>query len=305
MAKSLQDITKNMVTELGLKTTLETTGYEINKVLFDLGREYVQKNVTPLCISLCELITDKTDIKETFLSWDSVTLKEVRGRVHMIEFVSKLGLDVHVYNSDTNEQSLFTYNLDWDSDVLQSKPNVLYELFDVLVDIYEQNYEDFKTRLNLKRFRLEENIRKVIKSVLNENKMSSRIINSIDNIGLFETLKVTGLSFDDLSGMVKKSVFTRKIKIDFIKEFSDSLPDGYDMSTEDTIIYDELSDSDDEAFIAYVQKEGITVDVYGREYLDYVDSTLIGFNEVDNFYIDTIFDYLTDYYDKTLDKNES
>ena len=36
-----------MVTELGLKTTLEITEMEINKLLFGLGREYVEKNVTP------------------------------------------------------------------------------------------------------------------------------------------------------------------------------------------------------------------------------------------------------------------
>ena len=51
-----------MVTELGLKTTLEITEMEINKLLFDLGREYVEKNVTPLCISLCELLAEKTGV---------------------------------------------------------------------------------------------------------------------------------------------------------------------------------------------------------------------------------------------------
>ena len=90
-----------MVTELGLKTTLEITEMEINELLFGLGREYVEKNVTPLCISLCEILAEKTGVEETFLNRDAVELKESRGRTHMIEFVSKLGLDVYVYKTDT------------------------------------------------------------------------------------------------------------------------------------------------------------------------------------------------------------
>ena len=297
MAKSFKNSIKNMVTELGLKTTLEITEMEINKLLFGLGREYVEKNVTPLCISLCEILAEKTGVEETFLNRDAVELKESRGRTHMIDFVSKLGLDVYVYKTGTNNNSQFIYNLDWDSEELQSKPNVLYKLFNELVNIYERS-----KRITLNRFRLVENVREVIKSLLNEHKMTSRIVNLIDNLGLLETLKVTDLSFDDLSDMVKNSVFTRKIKINFIKEFSDSLLDGYDMSTNDTIVYTEYCDKEHEAFIAYVQKEGITVDIYERKWFNIIKSVLIKFNEVDDYYIDIIFDYLTNYYDTYVNK---
>jgi hypothetical protein len=131
-------------------------------------------------------------------------------------------------------------------------------------------------------------MRTLIRQILNEQK-KEKFLNDINQMGLFDFMKITGLSYVKVVQLVGDDLFTRKIMTKFIKDVINEYgPFGLVEIDEDPIFYN--SSGDEFREISYLGKEKVIIDVYhGNNNLGDFHAYYPNLN--DN-YIEEIFDVL-------------
>jgi|688.fasta_scaffold530433_2 hypothetical protein len=131
-------------------------------------------------------------------------------------------------------------------------------------------------------------MRTLIRQILNEQK-KEKFLNDINQMGLFDFMKITGLSYVKVFQLVGDDLFTRKIMTKFIKDVINEYgPFGLVEIDEDPIFYN--SSGDEFREISYLGKEKVIIDVYhGNNNLGDFHAYYPNLN--DN-YIEEIFDVL-------------
>ena len=96
-------------------------------------------------------------------------------------------------------------------------------------------------------------MRTLIRQILNEQK-KEKFLNDINQMGLFDFMKITGLSYVKVFQLVGDDLFTRKIMTKFIKDVINEYgPFGLVEIDEDPIFYN--SSGDEFREISYLGKE--------------------------------------------------
>ena len=131
-------------------------------------------------------------------------------------------------------------------------------------------------------------MRTLIRQILNEQK-KEKFLNDINQMGLFDFMKITGLSYVKVFQLVGDDLFTRKIMTKFIKDVINEYgPFGLVEIDEDPIFYN--SSGDEFREISYLGKEKVIIDVY------YGNNNLGDFHayypNLNDNYIEEIFDVL-------------
>jgi len=103
-------------------------------------------------------------------------------------------------------------------------------------------------------------MRTLIRQILNEQR-KEKFLNDINEMGLLEFMKITGLSYVKVFQLVGNDLFTRKIITKFIKDIVNEYgPFGFVEINEDPIFY--YSSGDEFREISYLGKERVIIDVY-------------------------------------------
>lgn len=103
-------------------------------------------------------------------------------------------------------------------------------------------------------------MRTLIRQILNEQR-KEKFLNDINEMGLFDFMKMTGLSYVKVFQLVGDDLFTRKIMTKFIKDVINEYgPFGLVEIDEDPIHY--YNSGDEFREISFLGKERVTIDVY-------------------------------------------
>lgn len=143
------------------------------------------------------------------------------------------------------------------------------------------------------------NLLRTIKKILSEeHKFLEVILDQISKIGLYPTLKITGLSYTKLFSMgIGPEYFTRKIKQEFIQDFFKSL--GYGVSliefNTEPIYYN--SNEKEYREISYLGINKVAVTVWDRETNDIEGEFGVLYHNLNDDMIDSIFDIVISLYE--------
>jgi hypothetical protein len=133
-----------------------------------------------------------------------------------------------------------------------------------------------------------------MKFLIKESKFKETIINSIDNNGLLDTLKLTNMTFTKLSSMIGMDYLTNKIMIQFIKDVVDK--NGtfsvYDIG-EDPIYYYKFGDGYRE--ISYFGRKFVAVDVYNEN--NNLGNFHVRYESLDDDKLIEVFDFIMGAYE--------
>lgn len=133
-----------------------------------------------------------------------------------------------------------------------------------------------------------------MKFLIKESKFKETIINSIDNNGLLDTLKLTNMTFTKLSSMIGMDYLTNKIMIQFIKDVVDK--NGtfsvHDIG-EDPIYYYKFGDGYRE--ISYFGRKFVAVDVYNEN--NNLGNFHVMYESLDDDKLMEVFDFIMGAYE--------
>jgi len=123
-----------------------------------------------------------------------------------------------------------------------------------------------------------------------DSRMGKMINRTIKDVGFASTIRLFG-GLDKIKDYIKTIDFNRKDKIEFIKFVFDQVGGtSFSEIYENPIPYD----TDNENYhqeIAYMTKDSVIVDVYGgHEYNTHVNEYLVPYEELNDRYIDKIFE---------------
>jgi len=131
-------------------------------------------------------------------------------------------------------------------------------------------------------------MRTLIRQILNEQK-KEKFLNDINQMGLFDFMKITGLSYVKVFQLVGDDLFTRKIMTKFIKDVINEYgPFGLVEIDEDPIFYN--SSGDEFREISYLGKEKVSIDVYHGN--NNLGDFHVYYPNLNDNYIEEIFDVL-------------
>jgi len=144
-----------------------------------------------------------------------------------------------------------------------------------------------------------DNVRKIIKKVLNENDntLKGKFISIVDKRGLFFVMKHFKMSYTKLWSIIGDDVITNKVMIgfikDIIKEYGSFAPSEVD---EDAILYNR---SEDEVrYIDFFGSSYVTVSVYGGwDGNSFVGEFSVPYYNLDDSSLIAVFDMITGLYD--------
>jgi len=133
---SLQTKILKMINVNGFLTVLRSVGGYDNLRKIMKGTDYLSKDV--MVDTINEIIGDRGSVGLYDIGLDPITVRTIGNEIHQIDVLVKGGCVVFVYEDyDENDEVMDEYMLSYDD----MKRNDLFELFDGVIEYYEQEID--------------------------------------------------------------------------------------------------------------------------------------------------------------------
>ncbi len=137
--------------------------------------------------------------------------------------------------------------------------------------------------------------------IIKEEVLKNKLIKTIDEKGLLNTMKFTGLSWAKLISVIGMDFITNKIMVEFITQaITEVGPFGLVEVDEDPIFYNQNSEEFRE--IAYLGTIKVVVDVWsGPNFSKYEGEFGVSYHNLSDHILEQVFDVIMKVYEENKD----
>ena len=143
---------------------------------------------------------------------------------------------------------------------------------------------------------LQENIRRILREETNSKREG--MLNIIQDVGIYEFIKMTGLSWNDIASIIGVDFLSYKMMAEFISNAMNDIG-GFDLTEidEDPIPYS--SNEDEERQINYLGVYGAIVDVWGgNNFEKNLGDFVVHYHNLPNDILEQVFDIVMRIYEE-------
>lgn len=137
--------------------------------------------------------------------------------------------------------------------------------------------------------------------IIKEEVLKNKLIKTIDEKGLLNTMKYTGLSWAKLTSLIGMDFITNEIMVDFITQVMREIePFGLSEVNEDPIFYNQNSEEVRE--ITYLGTIKVVVDVWsGPDFNEHEGEFGVSYHNLSDHILEQVFDVIMKVYEENKD----